>query len=301
MTETGPACPACGSPARSARLLLEGRYRLFRCPGCRSQFLRAIAEESDESQYWAHKKYKFDVYGSQDVQLDYDGRYRTVLDRARAVAGPIRSVLDFGCGAGNFLSFAEREGLEATGVDLDASAVAAAGDRGLRAFVPGDLDGQVPDRSIDVITLWDVIEHIPDPSQFLTDVLRKARPAGIVIIETPDATFPLRPVARALHHLSGGRIRLVRRMYYWEHKVYFSVEGLSRILAAHGCEVLAVMKMTSPRAKMSHLFEMSAKSGRIESRMLSALWPFLETVTRTLRAGNKIVLIARTGAGADAK
>jgi 2-polyprenyl-3-methyl-5-hydroxy-6-metoxy-1,4-benzoquinol methylase len=254
--------------------------------------------EDDKSAYWAHKRYKFEMYGAEDVKADYDQRYRSILDRVLKVAGPVRSVVDFGCGSGNFLSFAERQGLEATGVDLDAAAVAAACDRGLRAFVPGELDSNLADRSVDMVTLWDVIEHIPDPEGFMSDVLRKVRPGGILVLETPDATFPVRPVARFLHYATAGRIRLVRRMYYWEHKVYFSVEGLRRLLAAQGCEVLAVVKLTSPKAKMSRLFEMSASSGRLDARVISRCWPFFEAVTRRLGAGNKIILVGRTQSAA---
>lgn len=287
-------CPACGVPARSTRLVVERRYRLFRCPDCRTQFLRALVTEPEASAYWAHKEYKLDVYGSPDVQHDYDKRYQFVLDRVVSQAGNVSSVVDFGCGSGNFLSFAKRQGLDATGVDVDPTAVAAARSQSLRAFFPDEVDAHVQDRSVDMVTLWDVIEHIYDPDDFLSDVLRKVRPNGVLVIETPDATFPIRPLARFLYYISAGRIRLVRRIYYWEHKVYFSVEGLRRLLANHGCEVLAVMKLTSPQAKMARLFQMSANSGRLEARFISRCWPFLESLTRRLGAGNKIVLIGRT-------
>ena len=288
-----PPCPACGGLANATRLVVEGRYRLFRCANCRTQFLRALEAEPEESRYWVHKQYKFDVYGSSDVKRDYDQRYRIILDRAVREGGKVSSVVDFGCGSGNFLSFAEREGLEATGVDVDASAVAAARSNSLRAFLSSEVDAHIRDYSVDMVTLWDVIEHISDPGAFLSEVLRKVRPNGLLIIETPDGTFPVRPLARFLHYISAGRIRLVRRLYYWEHKVYFSMEGLRRLLASNGCDVVTVMKLTSPHVKMARLFEMSADRGRLEARLISRFWPFLEALTRTLGGGNKIVLIGR--------
>jgi hypothetical protein len=45
---------------------------------------------------------------------------------------------------------------------------------------------------------------------------------------------------------------------------------------------------------MSHLFEMSARGGRLEARIVNRLWPLMESATRKLGAGNKIVLIGRT-------
>jgi 2-polyprenyl-3-methyl-5-hydroxy-6-metoxy-1,4-benzoquinol methylase len=44
-----------------------------------------------------------------------------------------------------------------------------------------------PDHSFDVITLWDVIEHVPEPRETLRQVRRLLRPGGIIAINTPDA------------------------------------------------------------------------------------------------------------------
>lgn len=64
--------------------------------------------------------------------------------------------------------------------------------------------------------------------------------------------------------------------------------------------MVAVLKMTSPRAKMASRFARSAEAGSLEGRLLRRTWPYLETLTRRLGFGNKIILIARKRAAAPA-
>lgn len=108
--------------------------------------------------------------------------------------------------------------MEAFGVDVDADAVAVARERGLTVVAPEQIDTTVPDESVQMGTLWDVIEHVEQPDELVHQLLQEVGTGGLILLETPDARFALRPVARWLHHLSSGRIRLVRRLYYSEHR-----------------------------------------------------------------------------------
>jgi SAM-dependent methyltransferase len=287
-------CPACGGSSRPLRMRLRRRYQLLRCQECRTQFFVALDGSPDTSEYWSDP-YKFEVYTDEAVRRDLDARYRRVLHRVRESVGTIRSVVDLGCGVGNFVEFAARQGWEAVGFDVDADAVKAARARGLRATDDdAELDRMVPGGSADVGTLWDVIEHLSEPRPLLRRALSKVRPGGALVIETPDASFPLRPVLRALRWASGGRIALAGRMYYWEHKVYFTRHGLERLLGEFGCVVEWVGRENSPRVKMARLWEQGARQGRPASQAMVRAWPWLDRATRAINVGNKIVLVART-------
>lgn len=147
---------------------------------------------------------------------------------------------------------------------------------------------------MDAGTMWDVIEHIVDPRPVVRDLVRKIRPGGALVIETPDANFPVRPALRWLRCASRGRIKLSGKMYYWEHKVYFTEEGLSRLVRSEGCEVVKVLRMNSPHVKMTKIFQHSAAQGNLAGRVLYRTWPFLDGATRRLGLGNKLILVART-------
>jgi 2-polyprenyl-3-methyl-5-hydroxy-6-metoxy-1,4-benzoquinol methylase len=274
-------------------MLLRGRYRLHRCDACRTQFLRATDGSSEASEYWSDP-YKFELYSDEAVRRDFDGRYRRVFDHVERLLGPVRSVVDIGCGVGNFLDYAGRRGWDARGFDIDHDAVKWAHARGLLASADAkDFDRLAPNGSADVGTLWDVIEHLQEPQPLLRQVIAKIRPGGALVIETPDANFPLRPIVRGLREVSGGRVKLAGRMYYWEHKVYFTVDGLRRVLSDVGCEVVSVAHENSPRVKMSRLWSRSAKGGRVASKLMVRAWPLLDRSTRLLDVGNKIILVAR--------
>ncbi|MBJ7452383.1 MAG: class I SAM-dependent methyltransferase [Blastococcus sp.] len=304
------ACPACGSPGRALALVVEPGCRLVGCPDCGTQYLRRIesgpgsggrpdrdghdgTRTGTDSEYW--EEYKFEVYDSEDVRRGYDERYDLAFGMLGERTGASRTVLDVGCGVGNFLDWARRHGMQAIGVDVEPRAVAAARDRGLVAAVPDDLDEVLrPLGQVDVLTMWDVVEHVFEPGDFLGRFVPYVTPGGALLLETPDAAFPVRMVFRALHWISGGRLDLIGAMYYWEHKVYFTESGLRRLLADHGCELVEVRRLTSPRAKMAHTFSHDLEQRpSLSGRLLAGAWPPAERVFRRLGCGNKLVVLAR--------
>lgn len=105
-------------------------------------------------------------------------------------------VLDIGCGFGAFVISARRLGLEAVGVEIAPFEVEYA-KRRLEREMPGleatsiyfQGDGhKVPfeDQSFDAVTLWNVLEHVPDGKRLLQEVTRVLKPTGIVFIICPN-------------------------------------------------------------------------------------------------------------------
>ena len=89
----------------------------------------------------------------------------------RAAYPQIESVLDIGCGIGSFVDWAGRSGLRAIGSDVDPKAVAEARERGLDVHVGDELAENVAAESVDMVTLWDVIEHVYEPRELLASAL----------------------------------------------------------------------------------------------------------------------------------
>jgi 2-polyprenyl-3-methyl-5-hydroxy-6-metoxy-1,4-benzoquinol methylase len=274
------------------RLLVQDAYRLFACAGCRTQYLLPDGDApADGDGYW--EPYKFEVYGRREVQRAFDARYNRMLADTAARVGPVGSVLDVGCGIGNFLEFAVSRGIRAVGTDVEARAIATARERGYTAFGPADLDAAVPDGSVDALTMWDVIEHLPDPAAILGAMAAKVRAGGALLFETPDAAFPVRGALRLLYAASGGRINLTPPMYYWEHKVYFTEAGMAALLARVGADPVLVRRETSVREKMSAQFGHDAEDGDALHRTLARTWPALETAARRAGRGNKLMIVAQ--------
>lgn len=141
---------------------------------------------------------------------------------------PHGRLLDLGCSTGFFLN-AARTYFEVEGVEPSQWA---------RDFALKQLnltirwatleEAKFPAASFDVVTMLDVIEHLPDPLQTLSQVARILKPQGFVYIVTPD--------------ISGLAAKILRG-YWWglrpSHLYYFTPESLGKMLHRDGLEVAA--------------------------------------------------------------
>ena len=162
------------------------------------------------------------------------------------------SVLDFGCGNGEFMLLSKSFGWETKGYDLDESAVFSARKLGLDVSQGGisDLINEESDK-YDLITLSHVIEHVYEPHKLIQECYRLLKPGGRLWLETPNS--------RSLGLTLFGK--------YWRglepprHIVLFNFNSMSNILLSSGF---------SEMEKRKHPFSstyMSVKSER--NRMLS--------------------------------
>jgi 2-polyprenyl-3-methyl-5-hydroxy-6-metoxy-1,4-benzoquinol methylase len=132
----------------------------------------------------------------------YESRMRgsteLVRDKQRGYVEDFRdaaSVLDLGCGRGEFLSLLDEAGIEAKGVDVDADMVAYARGEGLEVehagaveYLEGVLDG-----SLGGIFAAQLLEHLPAPTvvRLLELTAAKLRPGGLLVAETINPLSPL--------------------------------------------------------------------------------------------------------------
>jgi 2-polyprenyl-3-methyl-5-hydroxy-6-metoxy-1,4-benzoquinol methylase len=96
-------------------------------------------------------------------------------------------VLDVGCAGGAFPKAAKDLGFDVVGVEP--STWLAEQGRSLYGLdIRAGLlqDQNFPDQSFDLISLWDVIEHLPDAHAVVGDIHRLLRPGGHLIVNTPD-------------------------------------------------------------------------------------------------------------------
>jgi SAM-dependent methyltransferase len=127
------------------------------------------------------------------------------FERFLAEAGPPGRLLDVGCGPGFFLRLAAGAGWDATGLDPDPAAVRYATERlGVQARVGVLAGGAVPPASVDLVTLWNVLECVADPVSLLRQVARVLRPGGRVFARTQNTVYHERAF-----HLGGALHRLV--------------------------------------------------------------------------------------------
>lgn len=96
-------------------------------------------------------------------------------------------VLDIGCAGGAFLRAAQSLGLSAVGIEPSKWLSEYARSTHHLDVRTGTLfDHPFDTESLDIVTLWDVIEHVPDPSAELNEVRRILKPNGLLVVNYPD-------------------------------------------------------------------------------------------------------------------
>ncbi len=191
------------------------------------------------------------------------------------ITGPARGrkLLDVGCYTGVFLDIAAAHGWEAWGIDPSRWAVEQARARGLNV-VEGTLSSaNLAADSFDVVTLWDVIEHLANPFDELRQVWRVLRPGGLLVVHTMD-------IDSVLARLMGARWPWLMEMHIY----YFSRRTLSAMLNKAGFRVIRI----EPQGRYQTLEYLGT---RVTALFGPALGRPLEWLIRVLRMGQMLAPI----------
>lgn len=100
---------------------------------------------------------------------------------------PPGELLDVGAATGYFVGLANAAGWQAYGIEPSDEAVQIATAKGLAVRNGILTQDTYPPASFDVVTLWDVLEHIPEPHGILSTVYRILKPGGVAVFNTPDS------------------------------------------------------------------------------------------------------------------
>jgi SAM-dependent methyltransferase len=185
-------CPVCGQ-AGPALLFVKDGYEMVRCAGCGAVYLGQDPAGIDFEALYGEQYY---TGGSDAVFADYVGQEAARRTHARRKLAVLRHLppriarggrlLDVGCAAGFFLAEA-RAHYDVQGVELSAWSSAYARERLRLPVITGTLQqAALPAGHFDVVTLWDVIEHVPDPVPLLNEAARVLKPGGRLVLTTGD-------------------------------------------------------------------------------------------------------------------
>ena len=226
-----------------------------------------IQEAYDEEYYGAGAR-KFIPAIERVVDAFRDGRALLAARLLRAAGATASArVLDIGCGSGQFLARLGRMGHECHGTELSAETGArAAKVPGLRLHF-GELTKETfPSGSFDLISIWHVLEHLPDPDSVLRLCHGWLREGGVLLLAVPNidswqarlfggSWFHLDP-PRHLYHFnrpsltgalvrSGFRVRRTRTLS-WEQNVYGILQSTLNALGFPRDEFYEVLKGNRP-------------------------------------------------------
>lgn len=157
--------------------------------------------------------------------------FKRSLQQLQDFSTPPGKLLDIGCYTGKFLEVAANEGWDVAGVELSSWAAKIARDRGIGEIYEGQL-AQISHLShaFDVITLWDVIEHLQNPAELLRQTAALLKSGGLLALSTYLIDrYPVR--------ILGTHYPFFMDM----HLVHFSQTTLQRMLFEQGFELLSIV------------------------------------------------------------
>ncbi|MGB9618846.1 MAG: class I SAM-dependent methyltransferase, partial [Armatimonadota bacterium] len=213
-------CNVCGG-ADAWLLVHKNGHNVYQCSVCALAFTHpqpaGLADQYDSAY--------FDLYRRRrHFRLRRAERRLELIELLQA---PGR-LLDIGCSLGYFVEAANARGWKACGIDISEHAVQEAGKLGLDVRAGTLEQVRFPDASFDCVTMWDVLEHVPDPTAHMLEVRRVLAPDGLVVVGTPDLGHPAFMLKRERwRHLKPA-----------EHIYYFRRSTLHRLLDKTGFVVV---------------------------------------------------------------
>lgn len=206
-------------------------YEVSRCATCLLLFVGNITvpAETYETGYFSSDP------GSGYVEYDADKEgmkkaFQTILrDIRRQISKEKPSLLDVGAATGYFVAEASNAGFLASGIEVSSKAVAEAQARGrnVTQAAMGSLSPSFLHKQYDVVTLWDVIEHIPDFRKAVEEAYTLLVPGGILLINTPNAGSIWARIFGVRWH----------SLVPPEHVVWFNGRNLRMLLSEYGFRV----------------------------------------------------------------
>ena len=224
--ETITECPVCGENSFKPFLVCkdylvsEQNFAIQQCQTCSFRLTNPRPGADSIGAY-----YKSEQYVSHNDKSSglVNAAYRLVrkytlqskLNLINELNGRRGKILDVGCGTGAFLGSCQKGGWQVTGVEPDPEARTVAANK-LGADVKPDLKALIEMQPFDIISLWHVLEHIPDLNESITILHKLLANQGTLLIAVPNSDsydaqhfkqfWAAYDVPRHLHHFTPSTI-----------------------------------------------------------------------------------------------
>jgi 2-polyprenyl-3-methyl-5-hydroxy-6-metoxy-1,4-benzoquinol methylase len=169
----------------------EGGNRVVRCNRCGLIYRNPRSNVSVDREKESVRLYGDYEKTEEQISFARDAIFQNVLTSLRKLfKQEKKALLDIGCGQGYFLNLAKQEGWQVWGVEPVSSACDYAKKKYTIDVLNSGIEGaNFNDDSFDVVTLWNVFDHLPDPRNTGREIFRILKPGGIAIIRVPNVDF----------------------------------------------------------------------------------------------------------------
>lgn len=213
------SCYICGSNNLKKLAGYYDRHELVKCKACGFVFMENIPSEEELSSYYSEYTYLTKGFLSPLTIKSFN----LILDEFESYRKN-GNILDVGCGRGSFLVEAKKRGWEVYGTEYSDTAIQLCSKNGIK-MTSGRLSANsLPKNYFDVITSFEVIEHINNPVEELKNITSLLRKGGMFYCTTPNFNSLLRYYLKDEYNIIG----------YPAHLSYYTYKTLNRLFKDSG-------------------------------------------------------------------
>lgn len=249
-------CPVCSNQDADFYIEKDG-FKFWRSKNCGTIFISPLPEQFSTNVY-GEDYFSGAKKGFGYVDYDRDKSAMASLFKkflalmAHHTTSSYGQLLDIGAATGYFVELANKAGWSAQGIDISSYATKEARKKGLKVETATLDSFNAPNGIFTAITMWDVLEHLPDPVKAIKKTHDLLQPKGLLAINTPDSGSLWARIWR------GKWQALVPP----EHMIIFNKKALKMLLDKSGFEIL---ELENPTKKFTpaYIMQILARSMKV--------------------------------------
>lgn len=275
-------CPICESTKTKPFLscvdhtVSRETFTIVQCESCDFKFTNPRPEESDLGRYYKSEDY---VSHSNTKKGFINSTYQTVrkytlLKKLELISKYFKTgtILDIGCGTGEFLNTCKLAKWKTIGIEPDKDArEMAIKNFGLDVRGEDELKN-LPDASFEIISMWHVLEHVPRLNERVAELKRLVKPNGMIIIAVPNCNS----LDAKIYKEHWAAYDVPRHLYH------FTPRDMDSLFVKEGLKVVRILPMIFDSFYVSMLSE-KIKTGK--TNIIRSTWNGFRSNVSAIKTG----------------
>ena len=222
-------CPACQENNCQKMFTKEGG-QYVKCKSCNMVYLNPVFTDEALTQYYTNNQVEQGVVVADDTSF-YANLYNKGLASVENTTS-VGNILDIGCSAGIFLDIAKGKGWKTYGLELNKIEFSVSKGKGHK--VQNELlENALFDEKFNVISLWDVFEHIKDGDSALKLMKDLLTDNGVIFLQIPSSDALAAKIMQKKCNMFDGL----------EHTNLYGVESLTKLVESNGLKILDIQSV----------------------------------------------------------
>ena len=260
-------CNLCGTNDADDYMEISG-FKIVKCRNCKLIYVNPRLKQKSLHKIYNKEYYKnpaFNgtkscLYGYIEYLKEKNFITSTFQNRLEQIEkySKVGKLLDVGCAFGFFLELARKNGWDVYGTEISEDAYKYAKYNLKLPVINKTLEKtKFKNGNFDVVTIFDVIEHLTKPQETLREIRRILKPNGLIVVTTPD-------IGSITARILGKNWEEVKRVR--EHIYFFSRHTLKNMLESNGFKVLR-----TESAGRHFSVKLAIKRGKLYNKKLFSL------------------------------